>query len=726
MSESAGLHVLLLSIHGLLRGERVELGRDPDTGGQTLYLLELARALGEHEAVGRVDLVTRLIRDPDIDDDYAEPEEPLGPKASILRIPFGPKRYLRKELLWPYLGELVDNLVLRLRKLGRVPDLIHGHYADAGLAAARLSGLLDVPMAFTGHSLGRVKRQRLLAQGSTIKQIEKRYHIGRRIEAEETALEHAAIVVASTRQEIREQYELYDQYQPDRKTVIPPGVDLSRFFPPRGRWSAASRRALKLLDPFLRNPRRPMVLAVSRADPRKNIARLIRAFGNNQTLREQANLVIVAGNRERIDDLDPGSQEVLVEVLKLVDELDLYGSVAYPKTHDREDVARLYRLAARTRGVFVNPALTEPFGLTLLEAAASGLPVVATHDGGPREILEHCANGLLIDPLDTEAIGSALADAISDGKRWRRWSRAGLRGSRHFSWPAHAERYVREVRKAVGQNERSRKFFGAKSRLMTFDRIVISDVDNTLIGDRKGLKALLKVLRDAGHRVAFGIATGRSIALTKQVLEEWKIPTPQVLITSVGSAIRYGPRLIEDRGWERHIRYRWRPEELREVMQDVPGIELQSPEGQGRFKVSYDVDPERVPPLTELRALLRRAKLQAKLIYSHRAYLDLLPIRASKGMAIRYFALRWGVPIEHCLVAGDSGNDEEMLSGKTLGVVVGNHDPELDRLRGQPHVFFAPGDYAWGILEGIEHYGFLGRIRVPEWAETPDAQGVGR
>jgi sucrose-phosphate synthase len=67
-----------------------------------------------------------------------------------------------------------------------------------------------------------------------------------------------------------------------------------------------------------------------------------------------------------------------------------------------------------------------------------------------------------------------------------------------------------------------------------------------------------------------------------------------------------------------------------------------------------------------------------------------------------------------------------MLSGKTLGVVVGNHDPELDKLRGQPHVFFAQGHHAWGILEGIEHYGFLERIRVPDWAETSNAQGVGR
>jgi sucrose-phosphate synthase len=718
MSDKQGLHLMLLSIHGLLRGRRPELGRDPDTGGQILYVLELARALGEHPAVGRVDLVTRRIIDPQVDDDYAVEEEPLGPNTSILRVPCGPERYIRKELLWSHIDEFVDNLVHLLRGQGRVPDLIHGHYADAGYAATRLAGLLGVPMVFTGHSLGRVKRQRLLEEGSTEPQIIKRYNIWRRIEAEETSLDHASFVVASTRQEVDEQYAQYENYQPRRMLVVSPGVDLSRFSPPRGRWRSASTEGLDLVKPFLREPKRPMVLAISRADPRKNIERLIRAYGENAELRERANLVIVAGNRERIEDLEPNARDVLNRVLELVDEYDLYGSVALPKSHRREDVPHLYRLAARTKGVFVNPALTEPFGLTLLEAAASGLPVVATHCGGPSEILERCNNGVLIDPRDHRALGEALVDAISDRNRWRRWSRAGISGSRRYTWKAHADRYMRAVRTSVGKNQKARKAFGVKSRLMTFDRIVIADIDNTLIGDRRGLHTLLEVLRKSPENVAFGIATGRSIKLTRKVLAAWKIPTPQVLITSVGSAIRYGPELIEDRGWEHHIRYRWNPEKLKQAMDGVPGIELQGPEGQSPYKVSYDVDPDKLPQLKEIRARLRGERLQARLVYSHRAYLDLLPIRASKGMAVRYFALKWGIGIERCLVAGDSGNDEEMLTGSALGVVVGNHDPELERLRGRPKVYFAKGRYAWGILEGIEHYDFLGRIRTPVWTRT--------
>lgn len=93
--------------------------------------------------------------------------------------------------------------------------------------------------------------------------------------------------------------------------------------------------------------------------------------------------------------------------------------------------------------MFVNPALTEPFGLTLLEAAASGLPVVATDDGGPREIVARCRNGLLVDVSDLVGLQKALELALGDPARWRRWRDDGLEAvSRQFSWEAHVSRYL--------------------------------------------------------------------------------------------------------------------------------------------------------------------------------------------------------------------------------------------------------------------------------------------
>jgi sucrose-phosphate synthase len=349
----------------------------------------------------------------------------------------------------------------------------------------------------------------------------------------------------------------------------------------------------------------------------------------------------------------------------------------------------------------------------LLEAAASGLPIIATEDGGPRDILSYCKNGILVDPLDPKEMGGVLLRAVADRGQWKTWSRNGLRGvHRHFSWDAHVKKYMRAASVVIQQSDR-RRFYKSPSRLITADRILVTDIDNTLIGDRASLKKLVNLLKRAGREVAFGVATGRSKVLTLAALEEWNVPPPQLLITSVGSAIFYGPKLVQDKSWERHIGYRWRPDALKEAMKRLPGLKLQSAEGQSDFKISYNVNPGTILPITEMVSYLRQERLHSHIVYSHQAYLDLLPIRASKGMALRYIATKWGIPLERCLVAGDSGNDEEMLTGNTLAVVVGNHDEELEKLRNEPFVYFARGHYARGILEGIEHYNFFDEIRIP-------------
>ena len=312
-----GLYILLVSVHGLIRGHNLELGRDADTGGQTKYVVELARALAEHPDVGRVDLMTRQVIDPKVDADYAEPLEQIAPGAYIVRIACGPRRYLRKEVLWPHLDAFADNALQHIRRVGRLPDVVHSHYADAGYVVSHLAGLLGVPMIHTGHSLGRVKRERLLAKGLKEKSIESQYSMAQRIEAEEVALDSAVLVITSTQQEVDEQYSLYDKYQPKRMQVIPPGVDLSRFHPPQRMQGDPVIRAQ--VERFLADPRKPMLLALSRADERKNIATLVRAFAENTRLRAAANLVVIAGNRDDIPAMEKGAREVLSGLLFMVD-----------------------------------------------------------------------------------------------------------------------------------------------------------------------------------------------------------------------------------------------------------------------------------------------------------------------------------------------------------------------------------------------------------------------
>lgn len=721
-SSDEGLKISLFSLHGLIRAHDPELGRDADTGGQVKYVLELAAELGRREEVQSVELVTRQIFDDRVGHDYAQVEEPISEKAKIVRIPFGPRRYLRKEALWPYVAGFVDQMLGHYRRVG-LPDLIHGHYADAGFAGAQLSRLLHVPYVFTGHSLGRVKRQRMLKgedDAKEAKELDKKYEFPTRNEAEEMALETASLVITSTTQEVEQQYELYDHYQPDRMEVIPPGVDLEEFYPDRG--GEPLPPIADGLAPFLRDPDKPMVLAMARPDERKNLEMLVRVFGENTRMQEMANLVLVMGTRDDLRDLPAAQRRVLLNVLTLIDVYDLYGRVAYPKSHRPHDVPDLYRLATRRQGVFVNPALTEPFGLTLLEAGASGLPILATNDGGPRDIIANCQNGLLIDPLDAEAIDHAVMRVLTEPEQWKEWSKAGIEGTReHYSWERHVDRYLRDVKEILNQaaTPALAQSPGRKTRrLPEFDRMIITDLDNTLTGDDEAIKDFVEMLHNAGRDVGFGIATGRNLKATMQLVEELHLPRPDVLASAVGTELHYGAELTLDRSWRQQISFQWRPKQIREVLDALPGLYIQGEEEQSEFKVSYKIDPDQAPSLTKIRKTIREAGLRAKVVLSLAVYLDVIPIRGGSDFSLRHLAYRWGFEPERLLVAGDSGNDEGMLRGRTLGVVVGNYSPELEKLRKLDRIYFAEGCHARGILEGIEYYDFLNHIRIPnDWTE---------
>lgn len=718
-AETDKLYIALLSIHGLIRGKNLELGRDADTGGQTLYVLELAQALARRPEVARVDLITRRVVDDAVADDYAAPIETLAKNLRIVRINAGPDEYIPKEQLWDHLDVFADNVDSFFRENDLFPDIIHSHYADAGWVGAILANLLGVPLIHTGHSLGRVKRLRLLAGGLSNPELEERYHMARRVEAEELVLATAERVITSTHQEIEEQYELYDHYQPDQMRVIPPGTDLTQFMPPTG--DELNSPLFDELTRHLKVPEKPIILALSRPDRRKNIAMLVEAYGQSAKLQKLANLIIVAGNRDDIDDLEEGAQEVFHELLLAIDRHDLYGKVALPKHHSRDQVAIIYRIAAASGGLFVNPALTEPFGLTLIEAAASGLPVVATEDGGPRDIISNCHNGFLVDPLDAASITKAALKLLSDKKCWLKSAKQGLQGVReHYSWDAHAKRYLELIRPIAQRSERLvRKPVQRRPKLYG-DRAIVSDLDQNLIGDDQSLRHLIDVLRQHRKSAKFVIATGRRLDSALKMMKKHNIPEPDILITSGGTEIYYAPKLTADIVWPKHIDYHWTPHKVRQLLDDFPGLERQPKSEQSRFKLSYYIDPK-IADIEAIKRLLHQEEQSVHVQVAFGQYLDILPLRASKGLALRYVADRRQIPLQQIFVAGGSGADEEMMRGNTLAAVVANrHHEELSQLVDVERIYFAEQPFAEGILEALDYYDFFNACRDPKESSPPD------
>ncbi len=714
---TSGLYIQLYSIHGLIRGSNLELGRDADTGGQTKYVLELAKTLSEDKRVEKIELVTRQIRDKKVSEDYSVPAEKLNDKLSIIRIRCGGGKYLRKELLWDYLEEFVDKSIKHIKSSGRMPDVIHSHYADAGYVCTELTKFFGIPFIHTGHSLGRDKKRKLLSDGLDEKEIEKRYKINHRIDVEESIIFYANRIITSTSQEIQNQYGGYENKAEEKFRVIPPGIDIERFYPHNERIPLDEETSKllqtiseKLLKFFVQIDK-PLILSVCRPDKRKNISGLIKAYGEDKSLQQKANLAIFAGIRVDIQEMEDNEREVLTEILLLMDKYNLYGKMAIPKQHNTHtEVPELYRIAADMGGVFVNAALTEPFGLTLIEAAACGVPVVATDDGGPRDIIGNCKNGILVDVSDSINIAEAINKIIDNKKLWKKFSEEGMKNVRkHYTWKAHVNSYLDEVKELVEQGQDNQKVFAPVGRkLLDVEKLIVSDIDHTLLGDEEALKEFIEILRITKSHAGFAVATGRSVDSASEVLKENNVPDPDIIISSVGAEIYYNHngKLIYSKGWAAHIRNQWNRKKIKELLSKFDFIEYQEEENQREFKISYYTN-DNPKNLEKINETLRKNKEKANIIFSHGQYLDILPYRASKGKAIRYLSYRWNIPYENILVAGDSGNDSEMLKGDLLGVVVANYSSELEQLKGQRRIYFSEREYAGGIVDGIKHYHFL-------------------
>lgn len=707
-----GISIALISVHGLIRGNNLELGRDADTGGQTLYVLELAQALAKKPEVSKVELFTRLVKDESVDKDYAQPTEHVSGKFSIVRIEAGPEEYIFKEQLWDHLDTFSDNMMDYFRQRDEYPDILHSHYADAGYVGSNLANQMSVPLIHTGHSLGRVKRARLIANGVSTKEIESSYNMIRRIDAEEYVLATAERVITSTHQEIEEQYEIYDFYQPDQMRVVPPGTDLSQFKPPIG--NELDSELYQRLTYSLIEPNKPIILTLSRPDQRKNIAALIEAYGLSTELQQKANLLIIAGNREDVDELENGARKVFQQIWATIDRYDLYGKVALPKHHSRNEVAFIYRIAAASGGVFVNPALTEPFGLTLIEATASGLPIVATEDGGPRDIMGNCHNGCLIDPLEPQTITDALLSILRDEVKKQQLIAAGLQGvSRHYAWGAHADRYLQIIRPIIRESERLQRKPTTRRSAIYKDRALVTSLDQNLMGKPDALRKLLSLLKEHRKSTLFVVATGRRLESALRLLKQYQIPEPDILISSGGTEIHYAPKLTTDEAWTNHIDYHWTRHKIRKLLDGHPGLYPQPKSEQTAFKISYYMSD--ATDVEHIKGILHQEDQSVNVQYSFGKYLDILPMRATKGMALRYIADRWQIPLERILVAGGSGADEDMMRGNALAVVVANrHDEELSQLTDIERIYFAKNSYEEGILEAIDYYDFFGECRAPD------------
>lgn len=717
------MYIAMINIHGLLRKDNIEMGRDADTGGQTRYVVDLAKEISKHEDIS-LDIFTRKINDKRLSRDYNKKFEEISENVKIVRISCGGNQYIRKEKLWPYLDEAVDALIEYFIKEKRIPDVVHGHYSDGGYIASEIATYFNIPLIFTGHSLGRNKLEYLRSQGLTDEKIEDYYKITKRIDNEERNIRLADMVITSTHYEKDELYSAYENRVADKFTVIPPGVELDIFFPYyhyeiasatiSEEQKLAQYHMVSEINRFLINPDKPIILALCRPEARKNIDTLIEIYGTSPDLQAIANLAIFAGIRDDINEMEEGEKQVLTDMLLLMDRYDLYGKMAIPKHHNPQtDVPELYRIAALKGGLFISAAALENFGLTFIEASSVGLPFIGTDKGGVQDIYKNCHSGLLVDIESNKQIHDAIRKILTDKPTWDELSKNGVEKIREvYNWAHHVETYLENVKRVVEEKEKKtakgeKKTKSLAARMKSTDHLLMSDIDNTLTGDDEGLKSFISLIEMNRDTLGFGVATGRSIESAREILSQHNINDVDIYITSVGSEIYYTDALILDKGWAAHIRRRWYKQRILDTLAKIPDLELQTEDGGVReFKVSYDIKEgaDVVRLKEEVKEALALAKCPHNAIYSHDSYLDILPYRANKGLALKYIAWKWDLKPSTIITAGDSGNDRDMLISPFKGIVVANHEESLQDVIKKKNIYLSKVPYAQGLLEGLIHH----------------------
>ncbi|KAL8038201.1 hypothetical protein ABFX02_11G089700 [Erythranthe guttata] len=485
-------NVVLFSVHGYF-GQSDVLGL-PDTGGQVVYVLDQVVAL-EEELLLRIKqqglnvkpqilVVTRLIPDAKGTKCNVELEPVMNTKHShILRVPFTTengvlRQWVSRFDIYPYLEKFTQDATRKIVEImeGK-PDLIIGNYTDGNLVASLMASKLDTTLGTIAHALEKTKYE-----DSDIKwkEFDSKYHFSCQFTADLIAMNSADFIITSTYQEIAGSKDRVGQYESHTAFTLPglhrvvsginvfdpkfniasPGADQSVYFPytEKTKRFTAFRPALEELlfskvenaqhIGYLEDRKKPIIFSMARLDTVKNITGLTEWYGKNKRLRTLVNLVIVGGFFDPSKSKDREEASEIKKMHELIERYKLKGQIRWIAAQtDRKRNGELYRFVADTKGAFVQPALYEAFGLTVIEAMNCGLPTFATSEGGPAEIIVDGVSGFHVDPNKGEESSDKIADFFvkckEDNEYWNRISIQGLeRINERYTWKIYANKVV--------------------------------------------------------------------------------------------------------------------------------------------------------------------------------------------------------------------------------------------------------------------------------------------
>lgn len=391
-----------------------------DTGGMNVYVRELTRQLGKMGI--HVDVFTRSQ-----DDHVPHVLHELGYGNRVVHVPAGPEHPLPKQELADYIPEFVDGIQAFACEKGIKYDIIHSHYWMSGIAAASLSDLwAGTPIIHMFHTLGEMKNR--IARSEAEREGEYR------VNGEKQVLRRANRVVVATLAELTQLRFLY-KADSSKMTIIPPGVDLSHFYP------IPSDEAKVYVG---LKPEDRMVLFVGRIEPLKGVDTLINAMCCLQLddTSRPVHLAIIGG------DPSASREDMTVEMKRLqtlCDELVLGQTVVFLGKRDQDKLPYFYSAAE----VLVMPSHYESFGMVALEAMACGTPVIASEVGGLAYLVRDGETGFTIPAEEPDTLCEKLTWLLNDQELHTRMSSQAAKYAQDYAWDKIADQIVNEYKKLL-------------------------------------------------------------------------------------------------------------------------------------------------------------------------------------------------------------------------------------------------------------------------------------
>jgi D-inositol-3-phosphate glycosyltransferase len=397
-----------------------------DTGGMNVYVRELTRYLGQRGV--QVDVFTRSQ-----DEHVPHVLHDLGYGNRVVHVPAGPESPMSKYEMTRYLPEFVQGVCDFAAAKGLKYDLIHSHYWMSGIAARDLKAAWHVPVVHMFHTLGLMKQR----VARTAAEAEGDY----RLEGEREVLRMADRIVAATPAELAQLQWLY-QADPRKVVVIPPGVDISRFYP------IHPDEAKEVIGV---PPCDKTLLFVGRIEPLKGIDILIQAIGLMQAKQVYVCLVVIGGDADAETENVSDEMERLKAIREKVGVKDL---ITFLGKRSQDTLPYYYSAAEAV----VVPSHYESFGMVALEAMACGTPVVASQVGGLAFLVRDGVTGYTVPVDEPQALADRLTMLMQDSALRNRLGKQALQEARQYAWENIAARITEVYLQVLGSTIPAARF----------------------------------------------------------------------------------------------------------------------------------------------------------------------------------------------------------------------------------------------------------------------------